>query len=235
MFIASKVLALFAQPLHWVIAMLALSVLLPQTRRQLARRMTLSAMLLLLALGWQPLPDVMVRQLESTYSEFAPDANLTGYAGVVVLGGALDAGYLAQDHQQPLLGASAERMTAAFALAQRHPGLRIVFTGGEGELFGTGPSEADRAAREGVVVAVSRIVASEWPQASVHVRSRHRGARRWPMRLRSSRRALLGGSPVFGSYSTGLFLPTSDIDLVVLHSGVSAVAGLRRIAEVRSL
>jgi non-canonical poly(A) RNA polymerase PAPD5/7 len=97
------------------------------------------------------------------------------------------------------------------------------------------PSEADRAAREGVVVAVSRIVASEWPQASVHVRSRHRGARRWPMRLRSSRRALLGGSQVFGSYSTGLFLPTSDIDLVVLHSGVSAVAGLRRIAEVRSL
>jgi non-canonical poly(A) RNA polymerase PAPD5/7 len=99
------------------------------------------------------------------------------------------------------------------------------------------PSEADRAAREGVVVAVSRIVASEWPQASVHVRSLppSRSPALAPMRLCSSRRALLGGAQVFGSYSTGLFLPTSDIDLVVLHSGVSAVAGLRRIAEVRSL
>lgn len=147
MFIASKVLALMAQPLHWVVAMLALSALLPQARRTLARRLTFSSLLLLLVMGWQPLPDALVRQLESAYPEFSPDANMSGYAGVVVLGGALDAGYLAQDHQQPLLVNSAERMTATVALAQRYPGLRIVFTGGEGELFGSGPSEAERAQR----------------------------------------------------------------------------------------
>jgi len=38
-------------------------------------------------------------------------------------------------------------VTAAVALAQRHPGLRLLFTGGEGQLFGRGPSEAERAAR----------------------------------------------------------------------------------------
>ena len=147
MFIASKVLALFAQPLHWVLAMLALSVLLPRRRHALAKGLVFSSVLLILALGWQPLPDVLIRQLESAYPEFSPDADMSGYAGVVVLGGALDAGYLAQDHTQPVLVSSAERMTAAFALAQRHPGLQIVFTGGEGELFGTGPSEAERAQR----------------------------------------------------------------------------------------
>jgi uncharacterized SAM-binding protein YcdF (DUF218 family) len=146
MFIASKLLALLAQPLHWVIALLLLALAL-QRRRVAARRLTLASVLLLVLMGWQPLPDVLLRPLESAYPEFAPGADLTGYTGVVVLGGALEPGYLAQDHAQALLGESAERMTAAVALAQRHPNLRVVFTGGEGQLFGSGPSEAERAAR----------------------------------------------------------------------------------------
>jgi uncharacterized SAM-binding protein YcdF (DUF218 family) len=44
-----------------------------------------------------------------------------------------------------LLNASAERMTATVTLWQRYPKMRIVFTGGEGEFFGGGPSEAERA------------------------------------------------------------------------------------------
>jgi uncharacterized SAM-binding protein YcdF (DUF218 family) len=146
MFIASKLLALLAQPLHWVIALLLLALAL-QRHRVAARRLTASSVLLLVLLGWQPLPDWLLRPLESAYPEFAPSADLSGYTGVVVLGGALEPGFLAQDHTQPLLGESAERMTAAVALAQRHPNLRIVFTGGEGQLFGTGPTEAERAAR----------------------------------------------------------------------------------------
>jgi len=147
MFIASKVLALLAQPLHWVIVLLAVSALLNASRRKLARRLTVTALLVLLASGWQVLPDSLLRQLETAYPEFSPEADLSGYAGVVVLGGAMEPGYMAQDHQQPLLGSGAERMTAAVALAQRFPALRIVFTGGEGELWGTGPSEAERARR----------------------------------------------------------------------------------------
>jgi uncharacterized SAM-binding protein YcdF (DUF218 family) len=40
---------------------------------------------------------------------------------------------------------AAERMTAALALAAKYPQMQMVFTGGEGELFGAGPSEAQRA------------------------------------------------------------------------------------------
>jgi uncharacterized SAM-binding protein YcdF (DUF218 family) len=145
MFVASKILALLAQPLHWVVVLLALSALLGGQRRVLGRRLAAAALLLLLALGWQPLPDLLIRRLESAYPEFSPDADMSAFAGVLVLGGAMESGYLAQDHTQPLLGTGAERMTAAVALAQRNPGLRIVFTGGEGELLGTGPSEAERA------------------------------------------------------------------------------------------
>jgi uncharacterized SAM-binding protein YcdF (DUF218 family) len=36
-------------------------------------------------------------------------------------------------------------MTAAFALWRGNPQLQLIFTGGEGDLFGSGPSEAERA------------------------------------------------------------------------------------------
>jgi uncharacterized SAM-binding protein YcdF (DUF218 family) len=103
--------------------------------------------MLLLLTGWHLPPEALMRQLEAASSEVAPDADLSGYAGVVILGGALDAGYIAQAHAQPELNGSAERMTAAVALSRRYPGMRILFTGGEGELMASGPSEAERARR----------------------------------------------------------------------------------------
>jgi uncharacterized SAM-binding protein YcdF (DUF218 family) len=75
----------------------------------------------------------------------APQADVSAYDGVIVLGGALDSGMVARDHTQPVLNDAAERMTAASALARKYPQLQMVFTGGEGEFFGAGPSEAQRA------------------------------------------------------------------------------------------
>jgi uncharacterized SAM-binding protein YcdF (DUF218 family) len=120
-----------------------------QSRSRLARgrRLMGTALLLLALCGFKTLPDALLRPLEDRYPEVAADADLSGYAGMVVLGGALEPGRFSQYHQQPLLNASAERMTMAVALWRRHPQLRIVFTGGEGEFFGSGPSEAERAQR----------------------------------------------------------------------------------------
>lgn len=143
MFFAAKVLALLTQPLTWVVVMLAASLLIHQ-RPALARKLVGLALAVLLATGWQPLPHALLRQLEGEYVEMAPGANLTGYVGVVVLGGATEEGYIAQAHSQPLLNAAAERMTAPIAMLRHNPHLRIVFTGGEGSLLGSGPSEAER-------------------------------------------------------------------------------------------
>ena len=103
MFIASKVLALLAQPLLWVAALLAASLLVSQ-KPAWARGLVGSALGLLLLLGWQPLPDLLIRQLESQYAEVPPVADLGGYFGIVVLGGSTEPGYVARAHAQPLLG-----------------------------------------------------------------------------------------------------------------------------------
>ncbi|MDE2417883.1 MAG: YdcF family protein [Burkholderiales bacterium] len=145
MFLLSKLLSLITQPLGWVAALLLLALFSLQRKPQRAQRLLVAALALLLLIGWQPLPDLLVRQLESYYPEFAPDADLRGFAGVIVLGGATESGYVSAAHSLPQVTDGAERLTAAVALLQRHPALYMVYSGGEGALLGSGPSEAERA------------------------------------------------------------------------------------------
>lgn len=145
MFILSKILGLLTQPLIWVIGFLLIGLLLQKRKPDLAKKLLWSALAVLLFLGWQPAPDWLIYQLESRYSEYAPSANLTPFVGMVVLGGATEAGRVAQAHVQPSLGAGAERLTAPVAAVLRNPHLRLIYTGGEGSLGGSGLSEADRA------------------------------------------------------------------------------------------
>ena len=145
MFFASKILALITQPLAWVIVLLLTALLLPAQKVHWLKRIVASALAIIVSIGWEPVPDFLIRQLEGQYAEISPDADLAAFAGVVVLGGALDAGYVAQAHAQPVLNSAAERMTSMVPVLRHNPHLRMLFTGGEGELFGSGPTEAERA------------------------------------------------------------------------------------------
>lgn len=145
MFFLGKILGLITQPLVWVAVLLVFGLLSLHRKPRVGRGLVMAALAALVIMGWQPLPDFGLRALESRYAEIAPNADLSGYAGVVLLGGAMGAGYIAQAHSQPVLNDAAERMSAAAAILLRHPHLPVVFTGGEGTLLGTGPSEADRA------------------------------------------------------------------------------------------
>jgi uncharacterized SAM-binding protein YcdF (DUF218 family) len=145
LFVLGKILSGFTQPLVWVIALLLVGFWAFGRRPALARALTATALGLLVFLGWLPAPNALLHDLESRYAEMPPQADLRPYVGMVVLGGAFEHGYIAQDHRQPVLNDGAERMVAPVAAAQRHPTLQIVFTGGEGTVFGTGPSEAERA------------------------------------------------------------------------------------------
>lgn len=145
MFFLSKILALITQPLGWVALLMLLALLWLRSKPQRAQRLLGSALMLMLLIGWQPLPHALIRQLEAQYPELPPQADTRGFVGVIVLGGATESGYIAQAHTQPLVTDGAERMTATVALLQRNPALRMVYSGGEGELLGTGPSEAERA------------------------------------------------------------------------------------------
>lgn len=120
---------ILTQPLSWVVILLLLS-LLTWHRPSIGRALVASAIALLLLLGWQPLPDLLIRQLESQYTEIAPQADLTSYVGMVVLGGSTEDSFVATAHPQPLLNDAAERMTAPLSMLLKNPHLRMVYTGG---------------------------------------------------------------------------------------------------------
>jgi uncharacterized SAM-binding protein YcdF (DUF218 family) len=146
-FLTSKLLSFLTQPLAWVSALLVLALWWLQRRPGAAQRTLLGALGLGLLVGWQPLPDALLRLLEDRYP--APAAVVAGqlqpFVGVVVLGGALEPAHVWRGRDQVALNAAAERMTVPVALLHQHPNLRLLFTGGEGELWAHGLSEAARA------------------------------------------------------------------------------------------
>jgi len=146
MFIAAKLLAFLTQPLAWVLVLLTLGLTLQRWRRT-ATGLRWAALLVLVLQGWQPLPDALLRQLEARHPAPSRQADLSRYAGLVVLGGALEPAYVWAGHDQPALNDAAERMTAGLPLLQRYPHFQLLFTGGEGNLLAQGMSEAERARR----------------------------------------------------------------------------------------
>jgi uncharacterized SAM-binding protein YcdF (DUF218 family) len=145
MFLASKLLSFATQPLAWVLALLCWALLCFAFRRKWGQGLVGVALTVLLLQGWEPLPDMLVRQLEAQHPGSTANASLQQYVGVVVLGGALEPAYVWQGHNQVALNDAAERMTVPIALLGRYPHLRLLFTGGEGELFADGSTEAERA------------------------------------------------------------------------------------------
>lgn len=141
--IAAQIFALLTQPLNWVAALLVAS-LMAYRRPALGRRLVGGGLALLLIMGWQPLPQLLIRHLERQYAEVPPGADLQGFAGIVILGGSTEPSYIAQAHTQPLLNEAAERMTAPLAMFKRNPHLKLVYTGG-GSFPDGGLSEARRA------------------------------------------------------------------------------------------
>ena len=142
----SKLVALAATPMLWVLLLLSFGCGLISRRPIIARRLILTATVMLLLGAWAVAPEALLRHLERQYPD-PPPSPLSQYAGVIVLGGATESAYRWEGTQEPQVSAGAERMTTVLPLLRQAPALRVVFTGGEGEYFGSGSSEADRARR----------------------------------------------------------------------------------------
>jgi uncharacterized SAM-binding protein YcdF (DUF218 family) len=146
MFIVAQLLAFLTQPLAWVLMLLTVGLLLQRRWRRGGTALLWSALTVLVLQGWEPLPDALLRRLETQYPAPA-QIDLSRYAGVVVLGGATASTYVWEGHEQPALTEAAERLTAAIPLLQRAPQLKLLYTGGEGTFVPTGLTEAERARR----------------------------------------------------------------------------------------
>ena len=114
-------------------------------RPVLGRRALLAGIGVGAVIGWLPLPDALLRHMESQYP--APQGSLQPYVGVVVLGGAIGIPYGEQDLRRYTLDASAQRMTAPVALLREYPNLLLLFSGGQSDVIAREISVAD-AARE---------------------------------------------------------------------------------------
>jgi uncharacterized SAM-binding protein YcdF (DUF218 family) len=145
MFLTAKLLAFGTQPLAWAMLLLAAGLLCMARRRRLGLRLSWLALTILLLTGWEPLADLCLRQLEMQYPNPRPNAPLNGYAGMVVLGGALQDAKLWTAEGQIALDEAAERMIVPVGLLQRNPGLRLLFTGGSGHMNAEKFTEAERA------------------------------------------------------------------------------------------
>jgi uncharacterized SAM-binding protein YcdF (DUF218 family) len=144
MFYLSKFLSAITQPLFWLALWWAVALLSLKRTRRLALIMLWAGLLAMGALGFQGIPDALLRPLENRYPVPAAEA-IPKHVGFIVLGGALDHPESFVAHGQVPLNSAAERMTVPVGLMRQHPRMELVFSGGEGRLLPTGTTESELA------------------------------------------------------------------------------------------
>ncbi len=143
-FLLSKILGFFALPSNIVATLATVGVALLFTRFQRAgRRLAVASVVLLLLAGLSPLGNALIYPLEERFPPW--DASRGAPAGIVVLGGAIGPDISAA-RGTPDLNESAERLTAAAALARQYPDAKIIYSGGDARLVIHGGIEAEFAA-----------------------------------------------------------------------------------------
>ena len=144
MFVVSKLLSAITQPMFWLAVWMLSALVLLGKRKKLASGTLWTGMLFWGLLGFNAVPDAMLRSLENRF----PVPNITQsneYLGVIVLGGATGSPGIYKAHGQVPLGDAAERMTVPIALMRKFPNFELIFSGGEGRLMPTGTTEAELA------------------------------------------------------------------------------------------
>jgi len=144
-FIISKLLGFFALPSNVIVVLGLFGVLLTGGRfTQLGLRLAAASVLLIAVCGFSPLGTALLLPLENRFAPWNPAHGPPD--GIIVLGGAFE-NAVSGARADLALNDAAERMTSAVELARRFPAAKIVFSGGYGELFPEGPSEAELALR----------------------------------------------------------------------------------------
>lgn len=144
MFLFSKLLSAVTQPMFWLALWWAIALLVLMRWRKLALAMLWTGLVALGLLGFQAIPDALLRPLENRHPIPAAES-INRHVGIIVLGGATNHPDSFVAHGQVPLGEAAERMTVPVGLLRQHPKMELVFSGGEGRLVTTGVTESELA------------------------------------------------------------------------------------------
>jgi uncharacterized SAM-binding protein YcdF (DUF218 family) len=136
MFYLSKIVWAFLQPSSLIAIVLAAGFFLAVRRKRSALPVLFCGIALYLIAGFSPLANWLLIPLESR-AEVGSAEPIDGAAGIIVLGGAAS-GARETDDRRVILNDAADRMIEAVRLAQQHPDLQVIFTGGSDEFFPNG-------------------------------------------------------------------------------------------------
>src|SRR5262245_60420777 len=140
-FFLSKTIAFLLLPSNLLLLLALLGVVLLATRwRRAGLRVVVAAIVLLAAVGLLPIGSFLIYELESRFPPWDPARGAPD--GIIVLGGAISP-KLSKAFGQPVFTGSGSRVLAMAKLARDYPNARIVYSGGDGSLFGDVGRETD--------------------------------------------------------------------------------------------
>jgi len=135
-FLISKILAPFWEPLTYVF-LLVLAALVFYQKSRLAKTCLLLALLLLMVFGTGPVPDMMVRVLETKYGPVSPIPHVDA---VIVLSGAVNLQRSTPEYIE--FGDGVDRILTGIKLVQEGHADMLIITGGSGDIYDQTKSEA---------------------------------------------------------------------------------------------
>jgi len=139
-FIVSRLLGFFITPSNILVGVgLVGVVLLPTRFSRVGCRLVVASVVMIVAVGVLPLWVALSLPLEDRLPQWDPSSGAPN--GIIVLGGVISPSITVARHQVTLTEA-AQRVTTAVELARRYPAARVVFSGGNSDLFNPGVSEA---------------------------------------------------------------------------------------------
>lgn len=138
-FVLSKTVGFFTLPSNLFVALAVVGLALSSTRvAWLGRRVLAIGVLLLTVAGFSPAGNLLMYPLEQRF----PVWHGATADGIVVLGGSVNP-EISAERGTPALNETAERLTIVATLAREFPAARIVYSGGNADLFGSEIAEAD--------------------------------------------------------------------------------------------
>jgi uncharacterized SAM-binding protein YcdF (DUF218 family) len=139
-FFLSKTASLLLVPSNLLLLVALAGLVLLFTRWQRAgRRLVAASLVLFVVFGFLPVGVTLDQILENRFPAWDPARGPPD--GIVVLGSAINP-VLSRARGQTALSGSAERVTVIAKLTREYPKARIVYSSGNGSIFG-GPAEAD--------------------------------------------------------------------------------------------